>query len=122
MFGDPLLYRRSLLVVVLLLGCAATASNGRNLCDVAPDEATMLQVVKPVARAIFKCIDDVILPFKVRGELASVTKEGRNEATLCLKKYVEEHLECFVTRLDLPMENEKKSNAVLHWFFEIVRP
>ncbi|KAL3187081.1 hypothetical protein MRX96_026009 [Rhipicephalus microplus] len=129
MFGDPFLHRRQLLVAVLLLGCAATASNGKNLCDVAPDEATMLQVVKPVAKAIFKCVDDVILPYKVRGEVASAILQLTCEEYLnCAGKNMgkkappdlptgDQHqprelvapmLECFMTRLDLPMENERK--------------
>ncbi|XP_037514953.1 inosine-5'-monophosphate dehydrogenase 2-like [Rhipicephalus sanguineus] len=37
-------------------------------------ESTMLQVVKPVARTLFKCVDEVILPYKVRGEVASAEK------------------------------------------------
>ncbi|XP_037512152.1 uncharacterized protein LOC119388837 [Rhipicephalus sanguineus] len=113
MFGDPLQHRWPFLVVIMLLGCATTASSGKNLCNVAPDESTMLQVVKPVARTLFKCVDEVILAYKVRGEVASAvlqltceeylncagkimgkkaTKEGRNETILCLIKYVEQHL------------------------------
>nr|XP_037268467.1 uncharacterized protein LOC119159726 [Rhipicephalus microplus] len=102
-----------------LNGCAGEACNQQLrqpdavFSFLAADEATMLQVVKPVAKAIFKCVDDVILPYKVRGEVASAilqltceeylncagknmgkkaTKEGRSEVILCLKKYVEEHL------------------------------
>ncbi|XP_077507592.1 uncharacterized protein LOC144118557 isoform X2 [Amblyomma americanum] len=122
----------------------------------------MLQVLKPVAKSIFLCIDEVLLTYKVRGEFASAvlekvceahkdcfgkyigkkaTKEGRNESIECLIQYVEPRtppdlptagqeprelvapfLRCFLRRVELPLENEKRANAVFHWFFEIVRP
>ncbi|KAG0415307.1 hypothetical protein HPB47_007537, partial [Ixodes persulcatus] len=42
-----------------------------NLCEDSPDEATMLQVIKPVAKALFKCTDEVLLKYKLRGEVIS---------------------------------------------------
>ncbi|KAK8784760.1 hypothetical protein V5799_008873 [Amblyomma americanum] len=145
MFGH--FVRHPFLVAIAGLACAVTG-NAKNLCDNTPDEPTMLQVLKPVAKSIFLCIDEVLLTYKVRGEFASArnlcslqTKEGRNESIECLIQYVEPRtppdlptagqeprelvapfLRCFLRRVELPLENEKRANAVFHWFFEIVRP
>ncbi|XP_077532267.1 uncharacterized protein LOC144144621 [Haemaphysalis longicornis] len=152
---------RFLFVAAALLTCRIQAVVG-GICDETPDESTMLQVVKPVAKGLFLCVDEVLLTYKIRGEFASSvlriaceaykecfgkyvgkkpTKEGRNESIDCLVQYVEKNIAddlptagqeprelvapfvgCFFRRLDLPLENPKRANAVLHWYFEIVRP
>ncbi|XP_049521003.1 uncharacterized protein LOC125944548 [Dermacentor silvarum] len=163
MFGGPLPDRRwSFLVGTLLVACATTSRSTKDICNTSPDESTMLQVIKPVAKTLFVCVDEVLLVYKIRGEFATAvlhlicesyqncagkfmgkkaTKEGRNESIHCLIQYVEQNLppdlptgdhepralvrpflDCFLRRLDLPMENERKANAVFHWFMEIVRP
>ncbi|XP_050042579.2 uncharacterized protein [Dermacentor andersoni] len=144
MFRGPLPERSwSFLVATLLVACATTSSSEKSLCSTTPDESTMLQVIKPVARTVFVCVDEVLLAYKIRGEFASAvlqlfcqqyyncvgkfmgkkaTKEGRNESLHCMIQYMEQNLACFMRRLDLPWENEKKANAVIHWFYEIVRP
>ncbi|XP_050042573.2 uncharacterized protein [Dermacentor andersoni] len=163
MFRGPLPERSwSFLVATLLVACATTSSSEKSLCSTTPDESTMLQVIKPVARTVFVCVDEVLLAYKIRGEFASAvlqlfcqqyyncvgkfmgkkaTKEGRNESLHCMIQYMEQNLPpdlptgdhepralvapfmaCFMRRLDLPWENEKKANAVIHWFYEIVRP
>ncbi|KAM7288205.1 hypothetical protein ISCGN_028472 [Ixodes scapularis] len=76
-----------------------------NLCEDSPGEATMLQVIKPVAKSAFKCTNEVLLKYKLRGEVFSTalrticenyttcfgssggkkpTRESRDASTGCL--------------------------------------
>ncbi|KAH6933611.1 hypothetical protein HPB50_016799 [Hyalomma asiaticum] len=83
----------------------------------------MLQVVKPVAKVLVSCVDDVILKYKVRGEFASTVLQLVCEEYMnCAGKNMGKKPNCMMRRLELPLENEKKANAVFHWFFEVVRP
>ncbi|KAH6926633.1 hypothetical protein HPB50_020832 [Hyalomma asiaticum] len=52
----------------------------------------MLKTLKPVARTVLMCVEEVIIPKRVPGEFALATRAGRNESMLCTVAYVEQHL------------------------------
>ncbi|XP_064460177.1 uncharacterized protein LOC135370377 [Ornithodoros turicata] len=51
----------------------------KNPCGELPDEPTMLSVIKPVAHAIYNCVENVFLKYQIRSKLAILAVSGMCE-------------------------------------------